>query len=280
MKSIAIAALIGAASAETNFIDFVTNMAIQEREAAKVQAAQPQFAFQELLTQMAIDEIVKYKEMEPMVEEEVEMVEEQDFSPLEILTQIALEETEDSWTDMIRTWRREESFHQPIEEFFTDMALTGRKLEAEKEDAIDVFTAMSLERRTKEAKEQDMTEAFTAMALAGRKKEAKAPKFLDFMHGLAMSQLEQPSFAESMHDMVREERKHQAVMSMQMENEQMSFLSKGLPHAMAMAALRDYEASKNQPKEVTFLNDMMHPEHAFEPMPYTAFKAVTKYYSN
>lgn len=60
MKSIAIAALIGAASAETNFIDFVTNMALQEREAAKVQAAQPQFAFQELLTQMAIDEIQKY----------------------------------------------------------------------------------------------------------------------------------------------------------------------------------------------------------------------------
>jgi hypothetical protein len=30
--------------------------------------------------------------MEPMLEEEVEMVEEQDFSPMEILTQIALHE--------------------------------------------------------------------------------------------------------------------------------------------------------------------------------------------
>lgn len=149
MKSIAIAALVGAASAEANFIDFVTNMAIQEREAAKVQAAQPQFAFQELLTQMAIDEIQKYQEMEPMLEEEVEMVEEQDFSPMEILTQLAMQDQEESsWTDMIRTWRREEALHKPMDEFFTDMALEGRYLEAEKEDAIDVFTAMSLERRT------------------------------------------------------------------------------------------------------------------------------------
>ena len=146
---------------------------------------------------------------------------------------------------------------------------------------MDVFTAMSLERRTQEAEKPDMIEAFTAMALSRREKEANAPTFLDFMHGLAMSQMEQPtSFAEHMHDMVREERKHQAVVSMRMENEQMEFLSKGLPHAMAMAAIRDYEAAKNQPKEVTFLNDMMHPDHIFEPMPYTAFKAVKKYYSN
>jgi hypothetical protein len=90
-----------------------------------------------------------------------------------------------------------------------------------------------------------MMEALTAMALSRREEEANAPTFIDFMHGLAMSQMEQPTFAEHMQDMIKEERKHQAVMSMQMENEQMEFLSKGLPHAMAMAAVRDYEASKN-----------------------------------
>ena len=62
-----------------------------------------------------------------MVEEEVEMVEEQDFSPMGILTQIALKESEkSSWIDTIQTWRREESFHVPAEEFFTEMALVGR----------------------------------------------------------------------------------------------------------------------------------------------------------
>ena len=60
MKSFAVAALLGAVSAETSFIDFLTQMAIQEAEANTIQAAQPQFAFQELLTQMAIDEIQKY----------------------------------------------------------------------------------------------------------------------------------------------------------------------------------------------------------------------------
>ena len=92
-----------------------------------------------------------------------------------------------------------------------------------------------------------MIEALTSMALSRREEEANAPSFLDFMHGLAMSQMEveEPSFVEHMQDMIKEERKHQAVMSMQMENEQMEFLSKGLPHAMAMAAVRDYEASKN-----------------------------------
>ena len=65
--------------------------------------------------------------MEPMVEEEVEMVEEQDLSPMAILTQIALKESEkSSWTDMIQTWRREEALHVPAEEFFTDLTLAGR----------------------------------------------------------------------------------------------------------------------------------------------------------
>ena len=48
-----------------------------------------------------------------------------------------------------------------------------------------------------------------------------------------------------MHNMVGKEMEHEAVMSMAMENEQMEFLSKGLPHAMAMAAIRDIEAQKN-----------------------------------
>lgn len=57
----AAAALIGAVSAEASFIDFITNMAIQEAQAAEIQAAQPQFAFQELLTQMHIDEIKAFE---------------------------------------------------------------------------------------------------------------------------------------------------------------------------------------------------------------------------
>lgn len=63
MKSFAVAALVSVASAETSFFDFITDMAIQEAEAKQIEASQPKFAFQELLTQMAIDEMKATEEM-------------------------------------------------------------------------------------------------------------------------------------------------------------------------------------------------------------------------
>ena len=80
MKSFAAAALIGVTSAEHSFIDMITNMALQEAEAAKYQAAQPKFAFQELLTQMAVDEIEAHESAKI------------DYNPIQMLTNMALNE--------------------------------------------------------------------------------------------------------------------------------------------------------------------------------------------
>lgn len=67
MKTFTTAAVLGLAAAETSFVDFITNMAIQEHEAKEIEAMEAEFSFEqsmetgfsfnELLTQMAIDEI-------------------------------------------------------------------------------------------------------------------------------------------------------------------------------------------------------------------------------
>ena len=100
---------------------------------------------------------------------------------------------------------------------------------------MDAFTAMALDRRMEEANEPSMMDAFTAMALERRTEEANAPTFLDFMHSLAMEQTKQKN-SKSLEQ-------HLASTFKQEKNEKMNMLSKGLPHMMALSAVREYEAA-------------------------------------
>jgi ketopantoate reductase len=126
MKSFAAAAMIGATSAEPSFVDFITEMAVQEAKASEYQAAQPKFAFQELLTQMHVDEIKAWEA------EQAELVSNAEMNPLSLLTGIALNQlnNQESFDGMINNIIREER---------------------EKPSMVDAFTAMTIQRRADQA---------------------------------------------------------------------------------------------------------------------------------
>jgi len=70
MKTFTSAAVVGLAAAESaSFVDFISTMAIQEAQAQEIEA-EPQFSFQELLTQMHIDQIEEAESKEIMDMEE------------------------------------------------------------------------------------------------------------------------------------------------------------------------------------------------------------------
>lgn len=144
MKSFTTAALVGAASAEHSFIEFITTMAIQEAEAQKLQAAQPQFAFQELLTQMHIDEIKAWEA------DQAEMVEEIEANPFEILTTIAIEEAKKkkSVSDVFHRAIVEERQMDSMTNVLHAMSGVGRQNAPASID--EAFHQMTKERKVKE----------------------------------------------------------------------------------------------------------------------------------
>ena len=70
MKTFTSAAVVGLAAAEpSNFVDFISTMAIQEAQSQEIKAMESEFSFQDLLTQMAIDEIEEADSQEAMTME-------------------------------------------------------------------------------------------------------------------------------------------------------------------------------------------------------------------
>ena len=282
MKSFAAAALIGATSAEPSFINFITDMAIQEAEAAqRYQEEEPKFAFQELLVQMHIDEIKAWE----------------------------AQKEEMTFTDAIAMKIREEREKPSMMDAFTAMSLERRENEQNEESLLDAFTAMTLKRResrgeeksfmdlitniAREEREQpSMMDAFTAMTLERRvaETEEKKPGFLDFMIGMAQAEAKPKSFMDATTKMIIKQREQPSMMdafsAMTLEKrlaeaEPVKLFEKGLPHAMAMMAVKEYEAKQVvDTKELTFLNDVLHPEHVYEPFSFTAVKAAHKYFTN
>jgi hypothetical protein len=51
---------------------------------------------------------------------------------------------------------------------------------------------------------------------------------------------------------------------------------------MAMLAVKEHESKQvvDHQKEITFLNDITHPDHVYEPFSWTAMKAAHKYLTN
>jgi hypothetical protein len=220
MKSFATAALIGAVSAEQSFMEFITTMAIQEAEAQKLQAAQPQFAFQELLTQMHIDEIKVFEA------DQVEMVEEIEANPFEILTSIAIEEPKNKKTfsgflhEKIVEEREKPSLFDALHSMSADRRAPAVAMD-------DVFHQMSKERRensktpfmdmihtkiVEEREKPSMVDAFHAMSLERRMTETPEPTFLDFMTGLARENVQpKGDFSGAIHKAIVEERSKESL---------------------------------------------------------------------
>lgn len=213
-----------------------------------------------------------------------------------------------SFSDVIANKVREEREKPSMIDVFTAMSMERRENE---ESLLDAFTAMTIQRReeekaqpsfmdlihaiAKEEREQpSMIDAFTAMTIERREQEAQEPKtgFLDFMVGLAKADAAKPkSFMDATHNMIVAKREQPSMVdaftAMTLErrlakNEPIKLFEKGLPHAMAMMAVKQHEASQaaNVQKEITFLNDVLHPETVYEPFSFTAMKAAHKYFSN
>lgn len=213
-----------------------------------------------------------------------------------------------SFSDVIANKVREEREKPSMIDVFTAMSMERRENE---ESLLDAFTAMTIQRReeekaqpsfmdlihaiAKEEREQpSMIDAFTAMTIERREQEAQEPKtgFLDFMVGLAKADAaKSKSFMDATHNMIVAKREQPSMVdaftAMTLErrlakNEPIKLFEKGLPHAMAMMAVKQHEASQaaNVQKEITFLNDVLHPETVYEPFSFTAMKAAHKYFSN
>merc|ERR1719329_90027 len=195
---------------------------------------------------------------------------------------------------------------------FSDVMANKIREESKEESLMDAFTAMTMERREEEiaqpspfmnlihaiAKEEmekpSMIDAFTAMIIERREQEAQEPKtgFLDFMVGLAKADAAKPkSFLDATTKMIAAKREQptmvDAFTAMTLEkrlakNEPIKLFEKGIPHAMAMMAVKQHEATKaaKLEKEITFLNDVLHPETVYEPFSFTTMKAAHKYFSN
>merc|ERR1719240_2104809 len=204
---------------------------------------------------------------------------------------------------------REEREKPSMMDAFTAMSLERRENEQNEESLLDAFTAMTLKRResrgeeksfmdlitniAREEREQpSMMDAFTAMTLERRvaETEEKKPSFLDFMIGMAQAEAKPKSFMDATTKMIIKQREQPSMMeafsAMTLEKrlaeaELVKLSEKGLPHAMAMMAVKEYEAKQVvDTKELTFLNDVLHPEHVYEPFSFTAVKAAHKYFTN
>ena len=160
------------------------------------------------------------------------------------------------------------------------MDATNKMVVANREmpSMIDAFTAMTIERREQELEQPSMIDAFTAMTIERREQEQKEPQsgFLDFMVGLAKADAAKPkSFMDATNKMIVANREKPSMVdaftAMTLErrlakNEPKKLFEKGLPHAMAMMAVKQHEASQtvNHQKEITFLNDVFHPDSIYE----------------
>lgn len=147
------------------------------------------------------------------------------------------------------------------------------KEEREQPSMIDAFTAMTIERREQEAQEPK-TGFLDFMVGLAKADAAKSKSFMDATHNMIVAKREQPSMVDAFTAMTLERRLA--------KNEPIKLFEKGLPHAMAMMAVKQHEASQaaNVQKEITFLNDVLHPETVYEPFSFTAMKAAHKYFSN
>lgn len=212
-------------------------------------------------------------------------------SMIDVFTAMSMERREnkesllDAFTAMTIK-RREEEKAEPS---FMDLIHAIAKEEKKESSMMDAFTAMAIERR----EQPSMIDAFTAMTIERREQEAQEPKtgFLDFMVGLAKVDAKPKSFMEATHNMIVAKREQPSMVdaftAMTLErrlakNEPIKLFEKGLPHAMAMMAVKQHEASQaaNIQKEITFLNDVLHPDTVYEPFSFTAMKAAQKYFSN
>merc|ERR1712185_849258 len=143
-----------------------------------------------------------------------------------------------------------------------------------------------------EREKESMTDAFTAMTL--KRRSNPAPKFMDMMTSLAKEDSIPMSFVDMTQSVIRAEREKESMtdaftaMTLKRRttdksmDEIMQLFDQGLPHAMAMLAVKEYEAKQvvNHQKEVTFLNDALPPDSASEPFSWTAMKAAHKYLTN
>lgn len=213
-----------------------------------------------------------------------------------------------SFNDVVASKMREEREKPSMVDVFTAMTIDRRENE---ESLMDAFTAMTIKRReedkatpsfmdlihaiAKEEREQpSMMDAFTAMTIERREQEAQQPKsgFFDFMVNMAKAEAAKPkSFMAATHNAIAAKREQPSMVdaftAMTLEsrlakNEPKKLFEKGLPHAMAMMAVKQHEASQTaiHQKEITFLNDVLHPDSVYEPFTFTATKAAYKYFSN
>jgi len=242
MKSFAAAALIGATSAEHSFIDMITNMALQEAEAAKHQAAQPKFAFQELLTQMAVDEIEAHEAAKI------------DYNPIQMLTNMAIAEYEKqqakptinslmttmledkmntkSFVEVLSEMHQEEKAMGSMHEAFVNMAIEHRA--KPKQTFTDLINNIVVEERSKptfgevlaqihqeEKAQGSLHEAFVNMAMEHRAKPKQT--FTDLINNIVVEERSKPTFGEVLAQIHQEEKAqqgsiHEAFVNMAIEH--------------------------------------------------------------
>lgn len=225
MKSFAVAALVSFASAETSFFDFITDMAIQEAEAKQLEVSQPKFAFQELLTQMAIDEMKANEEMK--------------F--INLFNDMNKEEKQPSLHDAFVNLYLEQREAKKAQPTFHDL-MTNMFIEKREEPKfVSLFNNMD-----KTAK-PSMHDAFVNLMTEQRQEPKQS--FTDFMNNLAMQEKAKPSMQEHFVNLAKQEfskpRMNKFMNNVMVEerlarkNEQKELFSKGLPFAIATMTIKE-----------------------------------------
>ena len=192
----------------------------------------------------------------------------------------------DAFTAMTMERRMDNAKKPKFVDFMTNLANT------EDQSALS-FMAWTNDMITAEREKPSMTDAFTAMTLERRMDSAKKPKFADFMTTLAQEHSTPHSFMDMTDDLIIAERTKPSFGSF-MTNLGMPEAS--FPHPLSLLAVKHEHSKKVHPlallaikhesnvvehqKEITFLNDITHPDYKYEPFTWTAMKAAHKYLTN